>query len=80
MVRFRENAWCCGAGGGVKEAFPDLALWTANERMEEINEAGAEAIITCCPWCEDHFTDAIGKDNEDIKVYDIAELIFQAIS
>ena len=80
MIRLRENAWCCGAGGGVKEAFPDFALWTAKERLEEVDEVGAEAIVTCCPWCEGNFTDAIKSRGEDIKVYDIAELIWQAIS
>ncbi len=80
MVRFRENAWCCGAGGGVKEAFPDFALWTATERLQEVNEVGAEAIVSCCPWCKDNFTEAIKVRKEDIKVYDVSELIWKAIS
>jgi len=80
MVRFRENAWCCGAGGGVKEAFPDFALWTASERLEEVKETGAEIIVTGCPWCKDNFNDAVKKDDINLKVYDFSELILQAIS
>jgi Fe-S oxidoreductase len=80
MVRFKENAWCCGAGGGVKEAFPDFALWVAGERLEEVNEVGAEAIVSCCPWCKDNFNEAIKKEKWNVKVYDISELIGQAIS
>jgi Fe-S oxidoreductase len=52
MGRNRENGWCCGAGGGVKEANPDLALWTANERLKEAKATGAEALVISCPWCE----------------------------
>ncbi len=33
MERRRENAWCCGAGAGVSQANPELALWTAKVIM-----------------------------------------------
>jgi len=79
MERIKEYAWCCGAGGGVKEAYPDFALWTAGERIEEAKAAGAEAIVTACPWCERNFIDAINERGEAIKVYDIVELVQQAI-
>lgn len=79
MERIREYAWCCGAGGGVMEAFPDFAEWTALERIEEAKTTGAEAIVTACPWCERSFRDAIKNSGDGIKVYDIVELVEQAI-
>jgi Fe-S oxidoreductase len=79
MIRFKENAWCCGAGGGVKEAYPDFALWTAGERLEEVKEIGAETIVSCCPWCKDNFVDTLGAGKDAIKVYDLSELIWQAM-
>jgi len=79
MIRIRENAWCCGAGGGVKEAFPDFAKWTAKERLLEVKETGAEALVTTCPRCKDNFNQTIKDNGDNIKVYDISELIKEAI-
>lgn len=79
MERIREYAWCCGAGGGVLEAFPEYSLWTAGERIEEAVATGAEAIVTACGWCERNFTDAIKENNQRMQVYDIVELVQQAI-
>lgn len=79
MERIKESAWCCGAGGGVREAYPDFSLWTAGERIEEAESTGAEALITACPWCEKNFLDAINEKNHKIKVFDIVELVQQAI-
>jgi len=79
MERNRENAWCCGAGSGVKQANPDLALWTAHERLKEAKATGAKALITSCPWCERNFKDAIKEYGEEIEVYDIAEVTRKAI-
>ena len=79
MERIKENAWCCGDGGGVKEAYPDFNAWTAQERIEEAKTTGAGAIITACPWCERNFIDAINGNGEEMKVYDIVELVQQAI-
>jgi Fe-S oxidoreductase len=51
MDRIREYAWCCGAGGGVNEAYPDFAMWTAEERLKEAESTGANSLATACPWC-----------------------------
>ncbi len=79
MERIREYAWCCGAGGGVKEAFPEFSLWTAKERVEEAIATGAEAIVTACGWCKRNFTDALNGKSEKMKVYDIIEVVQEAL-
>jgi len=77
MYRIKEYAWCCG--GGVRETYPDFSEWTARERIEEAKAVGAEAIVTACPWCERNFIDAVKANHEQMKVYDIVELVQQAI-
>ncbi len=79
MPRMRENAFCCGAGRGTKEAFPDFALWAARQRLEEVKEVGAEAIVSACPWCKENFAQAVSKNGEGLKVLDISEIILAAI-
>jgi Fe-S oxidoreductase len=79
MERNREYAWCCGAGGGVRERYPEFSAWTAGERIEEAKSTGAEAIVTACGWCERNFTDAVNDRNESMKVYDILDLVREAI-
>ena len=79
MERSREHSWCCGAGAGVKQAYPEFALWTAEERIKEAKETGATALVTSCPWCESNFKDAVKEYGENIEVYDIAEIAAQAI-
>ena len=79
MERTREYAWCCGAGGGVRETNPDFALWTANERIREAGETGAEAIVTGCPGCENSFGAAIKESGNGLKVFDVVELLAKAI-
>ncbi len=78
MQRIREYSWCCGAGGGCYEAFPDFTIRTAAERIREAKSVGAEAIVTACPWCERAFRDA-AKAGEKIEVYDISQLVLKAI-
>ncbi len=79
MTRIKEYAWCCGAGGGVRESNPEFALWTARERIDEAASTGAEAIVTACPWCEKTFNEAIAASGSSLKVYDIVELVANAL-
>ncbi len=79
MERNRVYSWCCGAGAGVLEAYEDFANFTAQERIEEALATGAEALVTACPWCERNFRDTIARTGQDIKVYDIMELVNLAV-
>ncbi len=79
MYRTREYAWCCGAGGGVIDAYPDFAVWTAAERLKEAASVGAEAIVSACPWCKRSFLDAARHTGDSIRVYDIVELVDMAV-
>ena len=82
MERNRSFALCCGAGGaqmfkeaekGNKEVFI--------ERTEDALKTGASVIATACPFCMTMMTDGLKYKNkeEEIKNYDIAELIVQSL-
>jgi Fe-S oxidoreductase len=79
MYRIREYAWCCGSGGGVKEAYPEFALWTAGERIKEAKDVGAEALVSACGWCKRNFTDAVKETGNKIEVLDIIDLVQKAL-
>ena len=78
MERIREYSWCCGAGGGVIDAFPEYAIWTAVERLEEAASTGAGALVTACPWCERMFRDAVEESEIKMRVLDLNELMVES--
>ena len=75
MERIREYAWCCGASGGVWEAFPKFAGWSALERIEEAKACGAEGLVTACGWCEANFKEALEDAGEEFQVFDVVDLL-----
>jgi Fe-S oxidoreductase len=79
MPRIRENAFCCGAGRGTKEAFPDLANVAAKHRLDEVKSVSAEALVSACPWCKSNFGQAVKADGDSVKVMDISELILASL-
>lgn len=75
MNRNRNFAWCCGAGGGVKAAFPDAAVAIGIYRIREAEETGAEVIAVSCPTCKDNLQDSARKLGSKIKIMDISEIL-----
>ncbi len=75
MERIKEYAWCCGAGGGVYEAYPDFNRFSALERVEEAESTGAGALVTACPWCERNFIDALSGRSSRLEVLDLVQLV-----
>jgi Fe-S oxidoreductase len=79
MERTREYSWCCGAGGGVQEAYPEFSRWTAAERIAEARAAGAQALVSACPWCVGNFREALAAAGESMQVLDVVDLVRQAV-
>ena len=76
MPRNRRWAWCCGGGGGVPEAFPDMAQWNAKERLEEARRTGAEILVTTSALCLRSFAQS-GQSSPEVR--DLFEFIALAI-
>lgn len=70
----RENSDCCGAGGGVKSAKPELANDLGKSRSEQAQELGVDAILSACPFCELNL-----GDNSGLKSLDVCELLLKSI-
>jgi Fe-S oxidoreductase len=77
MYRIREYAFCCGGGGGVPLAYPELARSATLHRLEEARAVGADRLVTACSHCERQFAAAQSGD-EAMPVLDIIELVHSA--
>jgi len=78
MKRCKTKGLCCGAGGAQMFKEPEKGDKDINvERTEEALETGAEIVASGCPFCMTMLTDGVkNKEKEqNVKVYDIAELI-----
>lgn len=77
MERNRENAWCCGAGGGVKIGYPDWSVEISKERLDEAKKTGATVVSSTCPFCRTNLSDANDRFKMNFKVLDLVEIIDQ---
>lgn len=75
MERNRALQRCCGAGGGVKSGFPDLALDCAKARVQDAADVRAEIIASTCPFCRLNLSDGRNAVQSTIKVVDIVEMM-----
>jgi Fe-S oxidoreductase len=70
----REGSDCCGAGGGVKSAKPELANDLGKKRADQAKEMGVDVILSACPFCELNL-----GENSDLKSMDVCELLLKAL-
>lgn len=76
--REKENSRCCGAGGGVKSAYPETALKLARRRIQDFEKTPADMLVTTCSFC---ILNLSSSDNNDyIKIMDLSELLLRGLS
>jgi heterodisulfide reductase subunit D len=76
MPRNRRWAWCCGGGGGVPEADPALAQWSAAERNNEARATGADVMLTASALCQRSFAEL---REPRLPVQDFLDFLQQAL-
>ncbi len=75
LPRNRGNAWCCGAGGGVKSQYPDLARDIARNRIEEATREKIDVLLSSCPFCVSNLQDATHPGSVTLQVIDIIDYV-----
>ncbi len=81
MPRNGTRGMCCGAGGARMWMEENIGKKVNTERSQEAIATGASRIAVACPFCYVMFDDGVkgeGKD-EEVKVQDIAEILWEAI-
>lgn len=73
----RENAMCCGAGGGMMFREEHHGSRINRTRVTQLEGAGAPTIATACPFCLVMSKDGIAEldKEESLKAYDVVELL-----
>jgi len=76
----RQHTVCCGAGGGMRLfSAGSVAGQIGKEAVLAARDAGAAALVTACPFCEMNL-EAAGKQlDPPLPVYDIVDLVAQAL-
>jgi len=82
MERRQAKSFCCGAGGGRMWMEETLGEQKINEaRTDQALALDPELIAVSCPFCAIMLEDGLKarEKEEAVKVYDIAELLAQAL-
>jgi len=74
MENTRENSKCCGSGGGVKSAFPEIAKSIAIERGKEAENTRCDFLVTTCPFCKLSL-----NENSSLEVLDLSEFVLKKL-
>ena len=81
MKRSRDRSFCCGGGGLMLFYEPKEEQRMGVKRVQMAVEAGANVIVTACPYCMVNLEDAIKVAGLEGKMgaIDLAELVEQHI-
>jgi len=81
MSRSRDRSFCCGGGGLMLFYEPKEDQRMGVKRVQMAAEAGANVIVTACPFCMVNIEDAIKVAGLEGKMtaIDLAELVEQQI-
>jgi Fe-S oxidoreductase len=80
MRQNRSNGFCCGGGGGMSFVDEPPNQRVNQERARQALATGADVVAVGCPFCMTMLEDGINavKGERDVKVMDVAELLWQA--
>jgi Fe-S oxidoreductase len=82
MTRSRDRSFCCGGGGLMLFYEPKEEQRIGVKRVQMAAEAGANVIVTACPFCMVNIEDAIKVAGFEGKMtaIDLTELVDQQIA
>jgi heterodisulfide reductase subunit D len=80
MATHGENAMCCGGGGDVEISNREVTGHVGMQRMEQVQETGAAAVVSACQQCKRTLLTGARQAKIRIRALDISELVWQSMS
>ncbi|MHA2003082.1 MAG: (Fe-S)-binding protein [Candidatus Thorarchaeota archaeon] len=77
MERTKETTKCCGAGGGMRSAYPSIAEKIGKTRLDDVMDVNAQLLVSACPFCIYQLKESIEDSGANIEVKDIAEVLLE---
>jgi heterodisulfide reductase subunit D len=75
MRNHRQHATCCGGGGDLEMFFPKISKDIVDLKIKEIEETGAEVVLSACQQCKRTISLNAKKLKKKFRVLDLLELI-----
>ncbi|MGH7704760.1 MAG: (Fe-S)-binding protein [Candidatus Dormibacteria bacterium] len=79
MKRTRNEAMCCGAGGGRLFMEESRGPRINRVRVQQAEETGAGTAAVACPFCATMFTEGIGSQDSQLASRDVAVLVAESM-
>lgn len=75
MRNHGRHATCCGGGGDLEMFFPKISKDIGDLKIKEIEETGAEVVLSACQQCKRTISLNAKKMKKKFRVLDILELV-----
>jgi iron-sulfur cluster protein len=74
-VPAKDEDVCCGFSGSYSIDFPEISAELLKRKLDNVEDTGAEALVTDCPGCVLQLRGGMEKRGGKIKVKHIAEVV-----
>ncbi len=74
LPNHHAEALCCGAGGGMRGAYAQNSLAIARNRLRQVEEVGADILLTECNSCVHNLTNAKLR-KQKFEIYTTSQFI-----
>ena len=79
LVEMDQAEVCCGFGGTFSVKYPEISAAMLQDKIDNIRETGADAVVACDCTCLMHLAGGLDKQGVDVRAIHLAQLLDQAI-
>jgi heterodisulfide reductase subunit D len=79
MALARESALCCGGGGDVETADPDVTQEVAARRLAQVQATGAGYVVSACQQCKRTLQEGARRNHIRVRAADVVELLWRSV-
>jgi Fe-S oxidoreductase len=82
MTPNRAENFCCGGGGGLvaNPDWEDFRIETGKAKAQQINDTGAQVVVTACDNCLHQITELSEHYGLDVHVSNVGQYVADALA